>query len=77
MEMNNELSNLEEWFECNKLSLNIAKINYMIITKKNLPYVLPNIYMSGDAINRNRHVKFLGLFIDDNLNWHEYISHLK
>ncbi len=68
--MNNELSNLEEWFKCtcSKLSLNIAKINYMIITMKNLPSVLPNLYMCGDVINSKRNVKFLALFISNNMN---------
>ncbi len=75
--MNKELSNLEEWLKCNKLSLNIAKTNYMIITKKKLPTVLSDLYMYGDIIDRKRNVKFLGLLIDDDLNWHAHISHVK
>ena len=71
------MSNLDEWFKCNKLSLNIDKTNYMIITRKKLPTVLPNLYMCGEIIDRKRNVKFLGLFIDDHLNWQAHISRVK
>ncbi len=30
-----------------------------------------------DVIDRKRKGKFLGLIIDDNLNWHSHIAHVK
>ena len=32
--------------------------------------------MCGDVIDRKRMGKFLGVFIDDNLNWHSHIAHV-
>jgi len=36
-----------------------------------------NIKIGDEYIKQNDFAKFLGLYIDNKLNWHEHISHLK
>ena len=69
-----ELHILCEWFKSNKLSLNVYKTNYMTIGKRG-----PDIAISldGKLLSKESHVKFLGIIVDQNLNWCEHINHCK
>ena len=64
------------WFQVNKLSLNVAKTNFMIFGNKRYE---ENYMVSIDGININRVyvTKFLGVHIDSKLNWNEHISVIK
>ena len=71
-----ELSILHIWFQVNKLSLNVAKTNFMIFGNK----IFEENYMisiNGMNINRVYVTKFLGVHIDSKLNWNEHISVIK
>jgi hypothetical protein len=57
----------DKWFSANKLSLNIEKTNVINITKY-LQYPL-NIGYSNKYIKEGLNTKFLGLQIDNYLNW--------
>jgi len=71
--VNSELKNLSDWFNTNKLSLNIDKTQYIIFSKiDHIPNV--NIEIDGKKINRVFHAKFLGVTIDSKLNWHQHIQ---
>ena len=71
-----ELNKLNIWFALNKLSLNIKKTNYMIFCNKTIPDDL-QISINNIVIERVKSTKFLGVMIDDNLNWKMHISHVK
>ncbi len=74
--VNSDLQNLYDWFNANKLSLNISKTHYMLFTNYDIPdLTLQNfeIKIGSQPIERKKHVKFLGVQIDENLNWHEHI----
>ena len=71
-----ELDKLCRWFQVNKLSLNIAKSNFMVfgnIKCENNHLVSIN----GMYINRVYVTKFLGVHIDCHLNWTEHINRIK
>jgi hypothetical protein len=73
-----DLKHLTEWFKSNKLSLNISKTNYMLFTKNNKDYEQNiNLRLSNENITRVNSTKFLGMIIDDKLNWQDHISHTK
>ena len=36
-----------------------------------------SIYLDGAEISRRKHVKFLGIFVGDKLNWNEHIIFCK
>ncbi len=73
--MNSDLDILSDWFRANKLSLNAGKTNFMLFTNKkrqtdNKKY----LYLSGDKLQMVSKTKFLGLTIDQHLEWGEHIS---
>lgn len=82
-EINNELDKLNQWFNSNKLSLNVAKTNYMVFTPNN-NYVKSNqkIKIDGKEINQagndkqSKYIKFLGIYMDENLTWKYHIENM-
>jgi len=72
--INEDLSNLSDWFRANKLSLNISKTNYMIIPYKQIDTGTQSIQIDNCDLTNVTSVKFLGLYIDHNLNWQEHIK---
>ena len=71
-----ELNILHMWFQVNKLSLNVAKTNFMIFGNKR--YVENDmVSINGMNINRVYVTKFIGVHIDSKLNWNEHISVIK
>jgi len=73
------INEINEWFVCNKLSINFDKTNYMIfkpnvclndvIKKCNLSLSVNNV-----IINRTVLTKYLGVWIDDLLSWKSHID---
>ena len=72
-------NNTKLWCKQNKMEINHDKTTCMIVrtqhrTKKN---ILPlNICIDGNKINDVKKQKLLGIYIDENLHWTEYIDHL-
>ena len=66
--MNKELTNVSNWFNANKLSLNVKKIKFSFFHKSskkdNIPLRLPNLNINGFTIERESSIKFLGVWID-------------
>ena len=60
---NEELTNVTNWFNTNKIFLNVIKNKYLSFhktsKKDNIPLRLPNIKMNGLSIEREPSVKFL------------------
>ena len=73
----NELSNISYWFNSNKLSLNTDKTKLALFHKvrqrDNTPLVLPTLKINNTLIMRVDHINFLGVLLDENLTWKNYI----
>ena len=67
---------LEAWVSSNGLALNLKKTNYMIFSKQKiiLPFV-PTI--ANRQIERKETAKFLGVIVDDKLNWRQHVMVVK
>ena len=74
--LNSELSDISLWLKINKLSLNIKKTHYMIFTTKRKIIEFLDIKIDGTNIERVDDTKFLGVYIDEKLNWKKHISYL-
>ena len=72
---NKELVNILNWLNANRLSLNIDKTNFMIFRPKNKNDICPDIRINGSQINQVDKAKFLGIIIDNKLNWSEHIKY--
>jgi hypothetical protein len=73
---NNELNKIYDWLKCNKLSLNINKSHYMIITNKTYSSHV-DLKINDNVIEKVSNTKFLGIIIDNKLSWKEHISFVK
>ena len=73
--MNKELTNVSNWFNANKLSLNYKKTKFSFFHKSskkdNIPMRLPNLNVNGFTIERESSIKFLGAWIYENLTWRD------
>ncbi len=74
--VNEELSYIVEWFQWNKLTLNIKKCNFMIFcnTNKHYPIELSKIFINDTQIELVQHTRFLGVIIDSGLKWSNHIN---
>ena len=61
----------------NKLTINHSKSNCMIFTKKKSNITNTCIKMDGIALERVDEVKYLGVVLNENLNWKGHINYLK
>ena len=78
-ETNSELLNLHCWLKANKLSLNIAKTEFMVIGSRQKLLAEShneiNIKLEDQVIKVDR-AKSLGLIIDNWLSWSDYVNEL-
>ncbi len=75
---NNHLSSVCEWFQANRLSLNLQKCNYMIFCNKKKKCDINNlkITISDHKIPKVDFTKFLGVYIDSRLAWKVHITEI-
>ena len=73
-----ELRNVNEWILANKLTLNAEKSNLLIINPKlNSPPVNMNITCSPESIKSVNKAKYLGIYLDYELNFLDHIKIIK
>lgn len=73
---NRELPKLEVWFHTNKLTLNLKKTTYILFGKKLKNKCSHKLFLNGQEIKRQKSTKFLGVHIDENLDWKSHIANL-
>ena len=78
---NNQILRLNEWFLANKLSINLDKTNYMIFKPSNkLIHDIENLRLQikfgSVIIERTSCTKYLGIHMDENLNWQKHIEYV-
>ena len=75
-DVNFEIQKVHKWLESNKLTLNISKSQFMIISNsKNIPRNF-SVSIKEESLIRCRSYKYLGVFFDENLNWNEHIKYV-
>ena len=74
--LNADMVILEKWLDANRLSPDLVETEYMIIAStpklKSLDYS-PLIKLAGKPLKRVEKSDYLGLIIDENLSWEEYV----
>ena len=68
-----DLKTLQDWFLANKLTLNIGKSVCILFGKGNIKHQL-HISLGNENIPQVTSTKFLGMWIDQSLNWNEHVS---
>ena len=67
--LNKDLDILYRWLQANRLSLNVLKSEYMLISD-------PKIFIRGHSLKRVVVTKSLGLMIDENISWEEHVNYI-
>jgi hypothetical protein len=71
--MNSDLENLRKWLIANKLSLNVAKTEFILIGSKpmikSISNKQPNIIIENKPIKQVYDCKTLGVTVDQHLSW--------
>ena len=78
--LNTELRSLNQWFISNKLSLNVAKTEFMVIGANQRLHSFSddqiNIKIDAKLITKVKEAKSLGVIIDEHLSWSNHIDAL-
>ena len=81
LKANLELRKISEWFRANKLSLNEDKTRFTLFhrpqDRDNLPLRLPALNINDYEIKRSSSIIFLGILVDEHLNWIDHINTLE
>ena len=78
---NLQLERINQWFISNKLSLNVSKTKYSFFHKPSkrddIRLLLPKLNINNSEIERSECLRFLGVLLDGNLCWREYIKYIE
>ena len=75
--LNVELEHIDKWLRANKLTINIKKTNFMIFHRTRIKHKTRDVTIRGNSLSCTNHTKFLGVIIDNKLNWSEHILYIK
>ena len=79
-QINSDLKYIDRCLKAYKLSLNVAKTEFMVISSRqklqSLNDYTMNIHIDGVPINQSNQSKSLGLIIDENLSWKAHIHEI-
>ena len=76
VDVENELRKVNECLNANRLSLNADKTSIMLFTHSRVDRNSISIRLGNKMIKQVRSVKFLGIYLDDRLNFNEHVSYL-
>ena len=74
--LDQELADISRWLKINKLSLNIKKTQYMVFTRSKKKQDDISLTIDGEPISKTSVSKFLGVYIDDKLNWKHHLGYI-
>ena len=72
--LNSEFDKVAEWFDSNKLTLNVNKTQMLMMSRKKNMNPQGDVILHNEAIQRVTKAKFLGVIVDQHLNWKDHIS---
>ena len=78
-QVNNEINKVDKWLQSSKLSLNYKKSSYLVINKFPQQSIDIDLEISINNIKiiRSKYIKYLGLWLDDDLKFHTHIQRLE
>ena len=79
-DVEHDMNALSDWFCADKLSLNVTKTNFIILKRSAIDlHVFNNVKelnIGKQTINLVKCTKFLGMHIDEELEWNNHIDHV-
>ena len=74
--VNKELKKVSKWLVANKLTLNIIKSQYMLISKKKVYASDFRLKLDNVSLQRCSTYKYLGILMHEKLSWKSHISYI-
>ena len=75
--LNKDLREFSFWLNANKIALNVAKTEIILFKTRNKNYDTDlKIKLFRKRIHASQYVKYLSVFIDENLNWKKHINQI-
>ena len=69
---------LTHWFRSNIMSLNVQKTNYIYFKeRKSREQRNPQVKLDDVLLEKKTCTKFLGVYINENLNWNDHLKHIR
>ena len=75
--LNSELDRINTWLKSNKLSLNVTKTHYMVFHRARRKVSHNKLFINNSMVTQVSCSKFLGIILDNKLNWTSHISYIK
>ena len=72
--MNSDIDDLTNWFNANRLALNVNQSKCMLFKPNGNQNILVNTLNIG--VEHKLNCKFLGIFNDNQLRWNNHLSHI-
>ena len=72
------IDRLTEWFDLNKLTINVPKCAWMIFhgKRKVIPCNIPTLKLRNEEIPRVDQFKYIGLKLDPTLSWNNHVNEI-
>jgi len=67
---------VNKWVKVNSLSINVEKTHYIQFKTKNKPTFDINIVCDNNSITPVTDIKFLGIYLQDSINWSCHIEYI-
>ena len=71
--VNSEIAKIDKWMHSNKLSLNHSKTKFILVHSKKT-FQSFNLYVNNNKIEQTKSYEYLGVTIDEKLNWKKQIK---
>ena len=79
--INNELKNVQKWLNNNYLSINTEKSKFIIIGNQKMIFNVNsneiNVKINNVHLQRVENIKYLGIIIDQNLNFKQHVKYIQ
>ena len=72
---NSELKRVSVWLLANKQSVNVSKSNFLVISSRKIDKNI-KLKINNKELKQENYTKYLGVIIDDKLNWKLYIKQI-
>ena len=69
-------ANVNKWFKVNSLSINVELTHYIQFKTKNKPTFDVNIVCDNNLTTLVSNIKFLGIYLQDSINWSYHIEYI-
>ena len=73
--INHELDRVDKWLCANKIKINVNKTKYLLFSLRKVDYSI-RIKIGAGSIQRAETTKFLGIYLDEQLNFSCHTNHI-